>query len=293
MRSAVHGLASVSGAERGGRRRPQADVRSIWRRRLGADRAARDGAAGGRRAPLRHRAERPGQDHHRRTARCSRSRSSTCATGSRRSGPSSTRRACSGSRSIRTSPPTASSTSPTAQPTHWQGALGQALLVVAHQRDRGVHGLRRRSERGGRDLGAPDLGDRLAAVQPQRPLDRLRRRTAMLYISTGDGGYANDWGIGHNVPTGNGQDLLICTARSCGSTSTDQRRPDYAIPADNPFVGQDATTLPEIWALRLAQPVALLVRHGRRQPAVLRRRAAEQLRGGRHHREGRQLRLAA
>ena len=29
----------------------------------------------------------------------------------------------------------------------------------------------------------------------------------MLYISTGDGGYANDWGIGHNVTIGNGQDM--------------------------------------------------------------------------------------
>lgn len=28
----------------------------------------------------------------------------------------------------------------------------------------------------------------------------------MLYFSTGDGGYANDWGIGHNVTLGNGQD---------------------------------------------------------------------------------------
>jgi glucose/sorbosone dehydrogenase len=28
----------------------------------------------------------------------------------------------------------------------------------------------------------------------------------MLYISTGDGGYANDWGIGHNPAIGNGQD---------------------------------------------------------------------------------------
>ncbi len=28
----------------------------------------------------------------------------------------------------------------------------------------------------------------------------------MLYVSTGDGGYANDWGIGHNVTEGNGQD---------------------------------------------------------------------------------------
>ena len=29
----------------------------------------------------------------------------------------------------------------------------------------------------------------------------------MLYFSTGDGGYANDWGIGHNVTEGNGQDM--------------------------------------------------------------------------------------
>jgi glucose/arabinose dehydrogenase len=29
----------------------------------------------------------------------------------------------------------------------------------------------------------------------------------MLYMSTGDGGYANDWGIGHNVTEGNGQDM--------------------------------------------------------------------------------------
>jgi glucose/arabinose dehydrogenase len=29
----------------------------------------------------------------------------------------------------------------------------------------------------------------------------------MLYISMGDGGYANDWGIGHNVTEGNGQDM--------------------------------------------------------------------------------------
>ena len=28
-----------------------------------------------------------------------------------------------------------------------------------------------------------------------------------LYFSTGDGGYANDWGIGHNVTEGNGQDM--------------------------------------------------------------------------------------
>ena len=29
----------------------------------------------------------------------------------------------------------------------------------------------------------------------------------LLYLSTGDGGYAQDWGIGHNPETGNGQDM--------------------------------------------------------------------------------------
>jgi glucose/arabinose dehydrogenase len=29
----------------------------------------------------------------------------------------------------------------------------------------------------------------------------------MLYLSTGDGGYAQDWGVGHNVTEGNGQDM--------------------------------------------------------------------------------------
>ena len=78
----------------------------------------------------------------------------------------------------------------------------------------------------------------------------------MLYISTGDGGYANDWGIGHNVTEGNGQDLLsISTARSCGSTSTSrERRRTTAFPHDNPFVGQEATALPEIWAYGLRNP---------------------------------------
>lgn len=31
----------------------------------------------------------------------------------------------------------------------------------------------------------------------------------MLYVSMGDGGYANDWGIGHNVTEGNGQDMTV------------------------------------------------------------------------------------
>ena len=72
-----------------------------------------------------------------------------------------------------------------------------------------------------------------------------------LYISTGDGGYANDWGIGHNVTKGNGQDL--------GSLNGKILRIDvngaepYVVPSDNPFVNrQDAK--PEIWAYGFRNP---------------------------------------
>ena len=47
----------------------------------------------------------------------------------------------------------------------------------------------------------------------------------MLYISTGDGGYANDWGIGHNVTTGNGQDSEVAS-RQDSSSRFEQGRPD-------------------------------------------------------------------
>jgi hypothetical protein len=75
-----------------------------------------------------------------------------------------------------------------------------------------------------------------------------------LYISTGDGGYANDWGIGHNVTEGNGQDptnlhgkILRVDVDSRDSGMT------YGIPEDNPFV-DDRETLPEIWAMGLRNP---------------------------------------
>jgi glucose/arabinose dehydrogenase len=71
----------------------------------------------------------------------------------------------------------------------------------------------------------------------------------MLYISTGDGGYANDWGIGHNVATGNGQDMRSLHGKML---RLDVSKPDL-IPADNPFVGQ-SEALPQIWALGLRNP---------------------------------------
>ncbi len=71
----------------------------------------------------------------------------------------------------------------------------------------------------------------------------------MLYIATGDGGYANDWGIGHNVAIGNGQDMRSLHGKML---RLDLTKPDL-IPADNPFVGQ-SDALPQIWALGLRNP---------------------------------------
>jgi glucose/arabinose dehydrogenase len=75
-----------------------------------------------------------------------------------------------------------------------------------------------------------------------------------LYISTGDGGYANDWGIGHNVTTGNGQDLNSKHGKILRvdvNKSADGN--NYAIPADNPFVG-NSKAQPEIYAYGLRNP---------------------------------------
>ena len=106
-----------------------------------------------------------------------------------------------------------------------------------------------------------------------------------LYIATGDGGYANDWGIGHNVTEGNGQDLTSPHGKILRINT------DGTVPEDNPFAtNPDAD--PQDLGLRPPQPVALLLRHGRRERVVLRRRAAEQLRGGRHRRQGPEQRLA-
>lgn len=73
----------------------------------------------------------------------------------------------------------------------------------------------------------------------------------MLYISTGDGGYANDWGIGHNVTMGNGQDLndLHGKILRIDVNSGDP----YTVPRDNPFVGR-SDARPEIWAYGFRNP---------------------------------------
>ena len=75
-----------------------------------------------------------------------------------------------------------------------------------------------------------------------------------LYISPGDGGYANDWGIGHNPLIGNGQDLTTAMGKIL-RIDVDARTGDkpYGVPSDNPFVGKK-DVLPEIWAYGLRNP---------------------------------------
>jgi glucose/arabinose dehydrogenase len=77
-----------------------------------------------------------------------------------------------------------------------------------------------------------------------------------LYVSTGDGGFANDWGIGHHVTKGNGQDLMSIQGKILRidvDKMDASKGESYGIPADNPFVGrQDAR--PEIWAYGFRNP---------------------------------------
>lgn len=75
-----------------------------------------------------------------------------------------------------------------------------------------------------------------------------------LFVSLGDGGYANDWGIGHNVLIGNGQDLTTNLGKILRiDVDTRTGGKPYGIPADNPFVGRrDAN--PEIWAYGVRNP---------------------------------------
>ncbi len=74
----------------------------------------------------------------------------------------------------------------------------------------------------------------------------------LFYISTGDGGYANDWGIGHDVVNGNGQDMTTPLGKIL-RVDVDAEQQPYGVPEDNPFV-DDPQALPEIWAAGLRNP---------------------------------------
>jgi glucose/arabinose dehydrogenase len=73
----------------------------------------------------------------------------------------------------------------------------------------------------------------------------------LLYISTGDGGYANDWGIGHNVTMGNGQDLASLNGKILRVDVN--KGGAYGVPSDNPFVGK-SDAMPEIYAYGFRNP---------------------------------------
>ena len=60
-----------------------------------------------------------------------------------------------------------------------------------------------------------------------------------LYISLGDGGYADDWGWGHNKKIGNAQDLNTLLGKILRiDVNTKAEGLEYGIPADNPFTGK-------------------------------------------------------
>jgi glucose/arabinose dehydrogenase len=73
----------------------------------------------------------------------------------------------------------------------------------------------------------------------------------MLYMSVGDGGMANDVGVGHTPGLGNAQDKSKLLGKIL-RIDVDGADP-YGIPADNPFVGE-AGVRGEIWAFGLRNP---------------------------------------
>ena len=106
----------------------------------------------------------------------------------------------------------------------------------------------------------------------------------MLYAGLGDGGGANDeYGNGQKLSTLLGKILRIDV--DSGET--------YAVPADNPFAGQERRAAGNV-GLRLAQSMALLIRPPNRRPVDRRRRpgrlGGSQLPAGRQPRR-RELRL--
>jgi glucose/arabinose dehydrogenase len=75
-----------------------------------------------------------------------------------------------------------------------------------------------------------------------------------LYVPTGDGGRADDTGIGHTPNIGNAQDLTkpLGKVLRIDVNSASGGKP-YGIPSDNPFLGSKSA-LPEIYAYGLRNP---------------------------------------
>lgn len=75
-----------------------------------------------------------------------------------------------------------------------------------------------------------------------------------LYVALGDGGAADDQGVGH-VPGGNGQDPsnILGTILRIDPDGTNSSNGEYGIPSDNPFVGESGF-LDEIFAYGFRNP---------------------------------------
>jgi glucose/arabinose dehydrogenase/plastocyanin len=75
-----------------------------------------------------------------------------------------------------------------------------------------------------------------------------------LYIPLGDGGGANDVGVGHTPKTGNAQNTSTVLGKVLRiDVNNMSKGMSYGIPSDNPFVGKEGY-LPEIWAYGLRNP---------------------------------------
>ncbi len=72
----------------------------------------------------------------------------------------------------------------------------------------------------------------------------------LLYVSIGDGGGANDEGLGHTPETGNAQDRSNLLGKILRIDVDAEGENGYAIPANNPFVDEE-NARPEIWAFGL------------------------------------------
>lgn len=75
-----------------------------------------------------------------------------------------------------------------------------------------------------------------------------------LYLPLGDGGGANDQGLGHSEG-GNAQDTSSFHGKIL-RIDVDSVEDGYAIPPDNPFIN-DSSFLPEIWAYGLRNPYGI------------------------------------
>jgi hypothetical protein len=85
-----------------------------------------------------------------------------------------------------------------------------------------------------------------------------------LYVSQGDGGYADDWGIGHDKVHGNGQMLNTHFGKILRIDVNVAK--GYGIPKDNPFVGKKVKTIDESGAAKEDDAFGEIWSYGHRNP---------------------------